>query len=94
MLGVSSRSCCRKWFKVLELLPIPSLCIYSLMLFVVDSMHYFQSNSTVHGINTKFKNQLHIPSVRLSAIQRGTIHSAVKLFSTLPHRNSRLKMKS
>ena len=77
MLGISSRSCCRKWFKELEILPIRSLYIYSLMLFVVDNMHYFQSNSTVHEINTKYKNQLHIPSVRLSAIQRSTIYSAV-----------------
>jgi hypothetical protein len=91
MLGISSRSCCRKWLKELGLLPIPSLYIYSLMFFVVDNMHYFQSNSAVHGINTRYKNQLHIPSVRLSAVQRRTTYSAVKIFSTLPHRNSRLK---
>jgi hypothetical protein len=60
-------------------------------MFVVDNMHYFHSNSTVHGINTRYMNQLHKPSVRLSAIQRGTTHSAVKIFSTLPHRNLRPK---
>jgi hypothetical protein len=53
-------------------------------------MHDFQSNSTVHGINTRYKNQLHIPSVR-PAIQRGTAYSAIKIFGTLPHRNTRLK---
>jgi hypothetical protein len=91
MLGISSRHCCGKWFKEFELLPIPSLYIYSLMLFVVDNMHDFQSNSTIHGINSRYKNQLHIHSVRLSAIQRGTAYSAIKIFDTLPHRNSRLK---
>jgi len=37
-------------FKKLEILPIPSLYIYSLMLFVVDSLYYFQTNSSVHEI--------------------------------------------
>ena len=65
MLGISSMSSCRKWFKKLEILPIPSLYIYSLMLFVVDNLHYFPTNSSVHKINTRYKNHLHIPSVRL-----------------------------
>ena len=52
----------------MEILHLPSLYIYSLVLFVVDNMHYFQINSTVHEINTRYKNQLHIPSVRLYAI--------------------------
>jgi Iap family predicted aminopeptidase len=91
MLGISARSSCRKWFKNLEILPIPSLCIYSLMLFHVDNLHYFQTNSSVHDINTRYKNQLYIPSVRLSAIQRGITYSTIKMFNNLPPSISRLK---
>jgi hypothetical protein len=91
MLGISARSSCKKCFKKLEILPIPSLYIYSLMLFLVDNLHYFQTNSSVHDINTKYKNQLHIPSVRLSAIQRGITYSAIKIFNKLPPSISRLK---
>jgi hypothetical protein len=79
------------WLKKLEILPIPSLYIYSLMLFLVDNLHYFQTNSTVHDINRRYKNQLHIPSVRLFAIQRGTAYSAIKIFNKLPPGISRLK---
>jgi hypothetical protein len=61
----------QKMFKKLGILPVPSLYIYSLMLFLVDNLHYLQTNSSVHDINTRYKNQLHIPTVRLSAIQRG-----------------------
>ena len=43
----------------------------SLLLFVVDSLHYFHTNFSVHIINTGYKNQLTLPSVRQSAIQRG-----------------------
>ena len=61
------------------------------MLFVVDNLHYFQTNSPVHKIDTRYKNHLHIPSVRLAAMQRGTIHSAGKIFNKLPPRISGLK---
>ena len=68
MQGINSSSC-RHRFKKLEILNIPSLYIYSLMLFAVDNLHYFQTNSPVHNINTRYNNQLHVPSVTLSAIQ-------------------------
>jgi hypothetical protein len=91
MLGISAQSSWRKWLKKLEILPIPSLYIYSLMLFLVDNLHYFQTNSSVHDINARYKNQLHIPSVRLSAIQRGITYSAIKIFNKLPPSISSLK---
>jgi len=35
--------------------------MFSVMSFIVDNMHYFQTKSSVHEINTRHKNQLHIP---------------------------------
>jgi hypothetical protein len=84
VLGISSRISGRKWFKKLEILPIPSLYIYSVLLFVVDNLHYFRTNSSVHKINTRYKNHLHIPSLRLSTIQRSTTYFTVKIFNKLP----------
>ena len=69
MQGINS-SYCRHWFKKLEILIILSLYIYPLMLFAVDNLHYFQTNSSVRDINTTYNNQLHVPSVTLSAMQR------------------------
>ena len=60
---------CRQRFEKFDILNIPSLYIYSLMLFAVDNLHYFQTNSSVHNINTRYNNQLHVPSVTLSVIQ-------------------------
>ena len=54
-------------------------------------MHYFQMNSSVHEINTRYKNQLTLHSVRLPAIRRGTTYSAVKVFNKLPPCVSGLK---
>jgi len=77
--------------KCLQLSVPFSMYIYSLMLFVVDNLHYFQMNSSVHETDTRYKNHLHIPSVRFATIQRGTIHSAGKIFNKLPPIISGLK---
>ena len=59
------------------------------MSFVVGNMHYFQINSSVHEINTRYKN---VPSFRLTAIEECTTYSAVKIFNKLPPRISGLYM--
>jgi hypothetical protein len=42
-------------------------------------------------MNTRYENNLRIPSVRLAAIQRGSTHSATKIFNKLPPSISGLK---
>ena len=69
MQGIDS-SFCRNWFEKLEVLYTPTMYIYCLMLFAVDNLHYFQTNPSVHVINTTHNTQLHAPSVTLAAIQR------------------------
>ena len=61
------------------------------MLSVFDNVLYLQTNSSINKINTRYKNQLHIPAVRLSAIQWGTTYSAVTILNVLPPRISGLK---
>jgi len=77
-------------FKKLEILPILSLHVYSLVLFVVDNWHYFQTNSSVHDINIRHNNHLYIPSITPAAIQRGITYS-IDIFNKLPPRISKLK---
>jgi hypothetical protein len=54
------------------------------MMSVVNNLDEFQTNSSVHGINTRRKNQLHTPSVKLSSIQKGVTYSSIKIFNSLP----------
>jgi len=53
------------------------------MSLVVDNMHYFQTKFSVHKINTRYKNQLHIPSVRLTATEECTTYSVIKTVNKL-----------
>ena len=55
MLGFGPRSPCRGAFRKLDLLTVPSLYSYALMMFVVNNPDSFQSNFTIHFINTRQK---------------------------------------
>jgi hypothetical protein len=61
------------------------VCIYGCMyISLAEFMPYMHvTNSSVHGMNTRPQNKLHIRSVRLSSIQRGVCYSSVKIISQL-----------
>jgi len=54
------------------------------MLFAVENLNVYQTNPSVHGMNTRPQNKLHIPSPRLSSIERGVYYSSAKIFSQQP----------
>jgi hypothetical protein len=68
----------------LYILTVPCLYTYALMSFAIKNRNVYQTNSFVHGTNTRQQNKLHIPSVRLSSIQRDVNYSSVKIFNQLP----------
>jgi hypothetical protein len=71
MMGVGPTQTCRDLFRKPGILVIPCLHVLSLMTFVVNNFDKFQRNNTVHMLNTRFNDQLHIPITHLSAYQRG-----------------------
>jgi hypothetical protein len=84
MLKLDPRSSCREGFENWDILTVPCLYIYVLMWFAVKNPHICQNNTSVRGKNTRRQNKLHIPSVRLSPIQRGHYYTSVKIFNKLP----------
>jgi hypothetical protein len=74
----------------LDILTVPCLYIYVLMLFVVKNPKTYPTNTSVHGRNTRQQNKLHVPSVRSSTIQRGVYYSSVEIFNHLPQNISKL----
>jgi hypothetical protein len=84
MLGLGHWSSCREAFKKLDILTVPSMYIYAMVMFVVGTPDIYQTNYILYGINTWQKNKLHVPSVKLSAIQKGILYSSIKVFNALP----------
>jgi hypothetical protein len=83
IIGVGPTYSCRVLFKHLGILPIPSVYLYSLMMFVVNNLEKFQLNKSVHGINTRNKEHLRRPVTHLSSYQRDVYCTGVRLFNRL-----------
>jgi hypothetical protein len=55
MLGLGPRCSCRSWFVKLDILPVPSLYIFLLIMFICDNPDNFKTNSLIHNFNTRSK---------------------------------------
>jgi hypothetical protein len=70
MMGRRPRDSCRELFSKLEILPLPSQYILSLLLFMMRNKKQFLANSEIYHINTKQAN-LHLPLVNVTKYQKG-----------------------
>lgn len=84
LTGTPRRDSCRNFFKQLQILTLPSQYIYSLLIFVVRNGNLFSFNSEVHNLQTRFKNNLHLPTTNLALVQRGVLYSGSRIFNHLP----------
>jgi hypothetical protein len=84
MMNVGNSESCRELLKNLNILPLQSQYIFSLLLFVVKTLHMFKSNSVVHTINTRNSSDLYLPSVHLSKVQKAVYYSGIKVFNCVP----------
>jgi len=84
MMGCRSKDSCTKLFPNLEILPLPSQYILSLLLFMIRNKNQFQVNSAIHQINTRQHIHLHQPSVNATKYQKGVHCIGVKVFNMLP----------
>jgi hypothetical protein len=84
MVGAWPRTPCRSLFKKLEILPVPCQYIFSLMNFIVNNQN-FQTNLSVHNINTRNKHHFHRPNAILSCFQKSTLYDGIRIYSSLPH---------
>jgi hypothetical protein len=84
IMNVDNGSSCRNLFKQLNILPLKSQHIFSLMMFVARNRELFVINANVHNFPTRLHNDLHLPIANLSVFQNGVYFSGVKIFNNLP----------
>jgi hypothetical protein len=80
MMGYRSR----KLFFNLDILPLPSQYILSLLLFVIRNKNQFLINFKVHHIDTWQHANFQQPSMHLTKYQKGMYFLGVKVFNKLP----------
>ena len=82
--GYRSRDSCRKFFSNLEILPLPSQYILSLLLFTVRNKNNFQVNSEICHIDSRQHANFHQPSVNITKYQKAVYCVGVKVYNMLP----------
>jgi len=82
MEGCGNRVSCRNLFKKLEILPLTSQYMLSLLMFVVQN--FFLTNNENHNIDTRQRNNLYLPQANLTIYQKGAYYSGIKIFNNLP----------
>jgi hypothetical protein len=84
MEGCGNRVSCRNLFKKLQILPMASQYILSLLIFVVQNKNSYLTNNENHNLDTRQRNNLYLPQANLTIYQKGTYYSGIKIFNNLP----------
>jgi hypothetical protein len=79
-----NRDSCRELFKELEIVPLQSQYIFSLVMFVVKNKDQFKLNSDLYSRNTRYNNKFHYPTCKLTVFQKGVYYVGIKVFNWLP----------
>ena len=61
MEGCGNRVLCRNLFKKLQILPLTSQYMLSLLMFVVQNKNFFLTNNEDHNLDTRQRNHLYLP---------------------------------
>ena len=53
-------------------------------MFVVQNENVFLTNNKNHNLDTRQRNNLHLPQANLTIYQKGAYYSGIKIFNNLP----------
>jgi len=84
MEGCGIRVSCRNLFKKLQILPLTSQYMLSLLMFVVQNKNLFLTNNENQNLDTRQRNNLYLPQANLTIYQKEAYYSGIKIFNNLP----------
>ena len=71
-------------FKKLQILPLTSQYMLSLLMFVVQKKNLFTTNNESYNLDTRQRNNLYLPQANLTIYQKGAYYLEIKIFNNLP----------
>ena len=75
-----NRVSCRNLFKKLQILPLTSQYVLSLLMFVVQNKSLFLTNNKNHNLDTRQRNNLYLPQANLIIYQEEAYYLGIKIF--------------
>jgi hypothetical protein len=85
MKGCGLRESRREHFRDMNIFPLRSQYIYSLMMFAVKNREIFDTNNVHYEINARHIKDIHMNQVNLVIYGNGVYHMAVRVFNALPN---------
>jgi hypothetical protein len=82
--GHGNRSSSRNLFRLLEILPLKSQYIFSILIFVLKNRNLFITNYDKHYVQTRHSDNLYFPTSSLALYQNGVYYIGIKIFNKLP----------
>jgi len=83
MEGCGNRVSCRSLFKKFQILPLKYQYMLPLLMFVVQHKTLFLTNTENYNLDTRQRNNLHLPQANLTIYQKGACYLGIKIFSNL-----------
>jgi len=83
-MNSGNKNSCRDLFRKLNILPLQSQYIFSVLKFVVKNKEFFKTNSDVQRFNTRSHYNLHIPATNLAIFQKAVWYSGINIYNHLP----------
>lgn len=94
MVGVSNRHSCRQLFRGLDILPLPSMYIFQLILYVYESRERLSRRNELHTYNTRKGDEFSVPFRRLTLCMSDADTLGVRLYNRLPGELKRVASKN
>lgn len=88
MLGAKKLESCKPLFKQLNIMPLPCIYIFEVLLFVMKNMNSidsFHKNHQIHNYNTRQCANLHLEGTRTNLCKSGVLHTGITLYNNLPN---------
>ena len=78
-----ARSSCKPLFRKYEILTLPSMYIFQLIMYIKDNYQEYDKNSDIHKYNTRNHLNLHLPFCRLGISQNSPVYMGIKCFNKI-----------
>lgn len=90
--GIRRRESAKKYFVKNQIMTVISLYIYKCILEVYNNIDKYTKKSDIHKYNTRNKDKLYLPKVRLTKVKKQGEYNKLNIFNKLPTSLTKLPM--
>jgi len=84
MEGCGNRVLCRNLFKKLQILPLTSQYMLTLLRFLVQNKNLFLTNNENYNLYTRHRKNVYLAQANLTIYQKGSYYSGIKILIIYP----------